>query len=184
MNNPNNFYLILPSNTPGFEGNRANKFRIQLPRTLKFDNSSWMVGLSNIIYPNSWDSLGTHEPQYLYIILHDREKQYRIPLPSGTYTDPADLESKLHAAMVKYVEDVLAEQEIERAELRKPPSQEQIDATQQPKTSRAKRSAEHEAAERDVQTEMQWIRGRRRGADAEKMPQMNPLVQKKLFWIS
>jgi len=51
MSNP--FYLIVPSNTPGFPDNRTNKFKIHLPKKLIFDGS-WVVGLTGIIYPNRY----------------------------------------------------------------------------------------------------------------------------------
>jgi hypothetical protein len=49
----NSFYLIVPSNTPGFPDNRTNKFKIHLPKKLIFDGS-WVVGLTGIIYPNRY----------------------------------------------------------------------------------------------------------------------------------
>lgn len=48
----NSFFVILPSNTPGFVGNKTNKFKVHLPKKLVFDGPGWMVGMSGIIYPN------------------------------------------------------------------------------------------------------------------------------------
>ena len=50
----NSFFVILPSNTPGFVDNKTNKFKVHLPKKLVFDGPGWMVGLSGIIYPNKW----------------------------------------------------------------------------------------------------------------------------------
>lgn len=48
----NSFFVIIPSNTPGFSDNKTNKFKIQLPKKLIFDGTGWCVGLAGIIYPN------------------------------------------------------------------------------------------------------------------------------------
>lgn len=48
----NSFYIIIPSNTPGFPNNKTNKFKIHLPKKLIFDGPGWVVGLTGIIYPN------------------------------------------------------------------------------------------------------------------------------------
>lgn len=48
----NSFYIILPSNAPGFPNNKTNKFKVHLPKKLNFEGSGWVVGLAGIIYPN------------------------------------------------------------------------------------------------------------------------------------
>lgn len=85
-----------------------------------------MVGLTKIIYQNNWDSLGTHDPQYLYLILHG--KQYRFPLPSGIYLYPAELETKFHSAMVQHVEDAIALQKDQTKTRAKRSPLEELDA--------------------------------------------------------
>ncbi|KAL3075977.1 hypothetical protein niasHT_037230 [Heterodera trifolii] len=40
----NSFFVILPSNTPGFVGNKTNKFKVHLPKKLVFDGPGWMLG--------------------------------------------------------------------------------------------------------------------------------------------
>jgi hypothetical protein len=48
----NSFYVIVPSNAPGFSDNKTNKFKVRLPKKLQFDGTGWVVGMSGIIYPN------------------------------------------------------------------------------------------------------------------------------------
>jgi len=50
----NSFYVIVPSNTPGFPNNKTNKFKVHLPKKLVFDGPGWVVGLAGIIYPNRY----------------------------------------------------------------------------------------------------------------------------------
>lgn len=54
----NSYYVIVPSNTPGFYDNRTNKFKVHLPKKLTFDGSGWVVGLAGIIYPNRYLKYG------------------------------------------------------------------------------------------------------------------------------
>ena len=46
------FYVIVPSNAPGFPDNKTNKFKLHLPKKLVFDGTGWVVGLAGIIDPN------------------------------------------------------------------------------------------------------------------------------------
>jgi hypothetical protein len=88
-----NFYVILPSNTGGAEGNRTNSFRVRLPRTLQF-NSDWSVGLAVLVYPHTWPSLGTTEEQFVRIVWKTGD-QIDIPLPSSNLQNPEELLKKL-----------------------------------------------------------------------------------------
>lgn len=90
------FYVMLPSNTQ-LEGNRTNSFRVHLPRTLQF-NSDWAVGLAVLVYPHSWPSLGTTEEQFVNIAWQNG-KSTRIPLPSNSFRNPAELLHRLHLTM-------------------------------------------------------------------------------------
>lgn len=92
------FFIILPSNSPG-PGNRTNRFRIRLPKTLQF-NGVWEVGLYSIVFPHSWPSIGTHEEQYMDIYLHTKQR-VRISVPAGSYLVPEDLERSLNSSTEK-----------------------------------------------------------------------------------
>ncbi|KAL3068870.1 hypothetical protein niasHT_030495 [Heterodera trifolii] len=102
----NSFFVILPSNTPGFVGNKTNKFKVHLPKKLMFDGAGWMVGLSGIIYPNSWAKLGTSDRQYVIVHLHDGRK-YRFRVPKGSFLSPQQLERGIHHGMIAEVERLL-----------------------------------------------------------------------------
>ncbi|KAL3095259.1 hypothetical protein niasHT_020410 [Heterodera trifolii] len=102
----NSFFVILPSNTPGFVGNKTNKFKVHLLKKLQFDGAGWMVGLSGIIYPNSWAKLGTSDRQYVIVHLHDGRK-YRFRVPKGSFLSPQQLERGIHHGMIAEVERLL-----------------------------------------------------------------------------
>ncbi|KAL3109564.1 hypothetical protein niasHT_018345 [Heterodera trifolii] len=102
----NSFFVILPSNTPGFVGNKTNKFKVHLPKKLQFDGAGWMVGLSGIIYPNSWAKLGTSDRQYVIVHLQDGRK-YRFRVPKGSFLSPQQLERGIHHGMIAEVERLL-----------------------------------------------------------------------------
>ncbi|KAL3081937.1 hypothetical protein niasHS_011911 [Heterodera schachtii] len=94
------------NNTPGFVGNKTNKFKVHLPKKLVFDGAGWMVGLSGIIYPNSWAKLGTSDRQYVIVHLHDGRK-YRFRVPKGSFLSPQQLERGLHHGMIAELERLL-----------------------------------------------------------------------------
>lgn len=90
------FYVVLPSNTP-VDGNRTNSFRVHLPRKLQF-NAQWSVGLAVLVYPHSWPSLGTSEPQFVRVEWQTGE-HIRIPVPAANIRNPAQLLDSLHHAL-------------------------------------------------------------------------------------
>jgi len=51
----NQFYMLLPSNTPEF-GNKSNNFRVRLPHTINLEGD-WEVALVEFVYPYSWNNL-------------------------------------------------------------------------------------------------------------------------------
>lgn len=59
------FDIYLLSNTKGHK-NSTSSFTVRLPRRLNF-TSSWLVGITNIIYPYSWPNIGTDDQQFLEI---------------------------------------------------------------------------------------------------------------------
>lgn len=92
------FYVILPSNTRG-EGNCTNSFKVRLPKKLKF-NSEWSVGLSVMVYPYSWPSLGTTEDQFVQIFWRSGET-LRLSIPASKFRRPQDLEKNLSESLTE-----------------------------------------------------------------------------------
>lgn len=104
------FYIVLPSNTC-VEGNRNNSFRVRLPRKLQF-NAQWSVGLAVLVYPHSWPSLGTTEPQYVRIEWEmpaleqpdhrddfGHHQQMEIAVPAAHLKSPGELLTRLRTAL-------------------------------------------------------------------------------------
>ena len=69
----NQFFVILPSDTPGYDDNRPNKFRIHLPKSIDFQGN-WVAALHSITYPISWHNLGSVDQQWMDIYLKDGKK--------------------------------------------------------------------------------------------------------------
>jgi hypothetical protein len=92
------FYVHLPSNTP-VEGNKTNSFKVRLPKTLRF-NSQWVVGLTVIVYPHSWPTLGTSEEQWLSIVWKDGALS-TLTVPHQNLQSPIELENHLRQVMVE-----------------------------------------------------------------------------------
>lgn len=93
---------MLPSNcngggSSGDGGNRTNSFRVRLPRKLVF-NSQWCVGLAVLVYPHSWLSLGTSEPQWVRVEWQTGE-HLDIPVPAANLKQPQELAKQLDAAL-------------------------------------------------------------------------------------
>src|SRR5437762_964136 len=97
------FYIILPSDTLDPATNRANKFTVRLPQTLRF-NSTWHCGLVTISYPLSHATLGTTSEQAIYIQSKDERYTWphslvRVPVESKSYTTPQQLDATLNRAI-------------------------------------------------------------------------------------
>uniref|UniRef100_A0A183BNZ5 Uncharacterized protein n=1 Tax=Globodera pallida TaxID=36090 RepID=A0A183BNZ5_GLOPA len=90
------FYIVLPSNT-NVDGNRTNSYRVHLPRKLQF-NSQWSVGLAVLVYPHSWPTLGTSEPQFVRVEWQTGEHVH-IPVPAGSVSNPQELLESLHRTL-------------------------------------------------------------------------------------
>ena len=86
----NQFYVLLPSNTPGYPENSPNKYRVHLPKPIKFDGS-WVCGVHSIIYTHSWPSIGTTEQQWIEIKLKNG-KRIRVSIPRYSYSSAKQLE--------------------------------------------------------------------------------------------
>ncbi|KAL3103958.1 hypothetical protein niasHT_030116 [Heterodera trifolii] len=106
-NGGRNSYFKTENNTPGFVGNKTNKFKVHLPKKLVFDGPGWMVGMSGIIYPNSWATVGTLEKQYVVVHLRDGRK-FRFRVPRGSFLSPQQLERGMHHGMKKAEDERLA----------------------------------------------------------------------------
>ncbi|KAL3121365.1 hypothetical protein niasHT_008347 [Heterodera trifolii] len=102
-NGGRNSYFKTENNTPGFVGNKTNKFKVHLPKKLVFDGPGWMVGMSGIIYPNSWATVGTLEKQYVVVHLRDGRK-FRFRVPRGSFFSPQQLERGMHHGMIAEME--------------------------------------------------------------------------------
>lgn len=98
----NTFFVFLPSNTPNNEANlttpnypnnRPNKFRVRLPKPLRF-NGNWVCGLHSISFAYSWPStIGTLDEQFINIHFKHKDKQriIQIPVPKASHTTVDDL---------------------------------------------------------------------------------------------
>lgn len=104
----NAFYIYLPSDTknPSFD-NKSNKFRVILPKPLRF-NSTWLCGLSSIIYPRSFASIGTSEEQFIKLYIRDPKlgdpffsSIVVVPFQRGTY----DTIESLHQHLITAFQD-------------------------------------------------------------------------------
>ncbi|KAL3093247.1 hypothetical protein niasHS_005142 [Heterodera schachtii] len=105
-NGGRNTFFKTENNTPGFVGNKTNKFKVHLPKKLVFDGPGWMVGMSGIIYPNSWATVGTLERQYVVVHLRDGRK-FRFRVPRGSFLSPQQLERGMHHGMIAEMERLL-----------------------------------------------------------------------------
>lgn len=105
MNSRDDFYVILPSNSPG-DGNQTSRYTVRLPDTVELD-SSWTVALSSIMYPISFVAMGSEEPAWVTIHYENRRKN-RVYLPAVSYSGTKDLEIGLNSyfnQVISYHED-------------------------------------------------------------------------------
>ena len=91
----NSFYVYLPSNTPEYPNNSANKFRVRLPKTLVF-NGNWVCGLHIISFPYSWPAtIGALDEQWITIhFVNDAglQQRLRLPIAEGSHENVQELE--------------------------------------------------------------------------------------------
>uniref|UniRef100_A0A914L9M3 Uncharacterized protein n=1 Tax=Meloidogyne incognita TaxID=6306 RepID=A0A914L9M3_MELIC len=96
------FYVILPSNTGGVEGNTTSKFTVRMPDTLELD-SSWTVALSNIIYPFSFSLFGDSEEQESITVFRRYGNELypiRIEIPDLSFASEEALEESINAVLL------------------------------------------------------------------------------------
>src|SRR5688572_26609180 len=90
------FYLTLNSNVE-YPGNNSSRFTVPLAKKINF-NARWCVGLSEIIFPHSWPTLGTTENQYIEIFW-----KYgiviQIPLEPATFSTRQEFERQIIASI-------------------------------------------------------------------------------------
>ena len=103
----NQFYVLLPSNTPGYPENSPNKFRVHLPKPINLDGS-WACGVHSIIYTHSWPTIGTTEQQWIEIRLKSG-KRIRTSIPRYSYASAKQLEHTIQGNILRGVEENLNE---------------------------------------------------------------------------
>ena len=103
----NQFYVLLPSNTPGYPDNSPNKYRVHLPKPIRFDGS-WVCGVHSIIYTHSWPTIGTTEQQWIEIRLKNGKK-IRVSIPRYSYASAKQLEYTIQGNILKGIEENLNE---------------------------------------------------------------------------
>ena len=82
----NGFYITLPSNACAatFPNNKSSDYTIQLARALDLPGA-WEVGLVEIQYPHSWDTLTT--TARFELCTADMQHRFRYVLNPGYYAD-------------------------------------------------------------------------------------------------
>lgn len=75
----NNFYITIPSNVlrPDQVENKTSNYTSYLPQGIEL-SGKWVVGLTEIIYPNSWYSLDDEECKLKYIDDNGKEFFFNI----------------------------------------------------------------------------------------------------------
>ena len=95
----NTFFVVLPSNTKSYETNKPCKFRVRLPNKIVLDGN-YTVALQSIIYPNTWNAIGTTESQFLQINLNDGQS-FKYQIPKGSYLTAEQLAENLHLGIIR-----------------------------------------------------------------------------------
>lgn len=96
-------HVYLTSNDPSYPENRQNKFRSHLAVPVNCEQGVWLVGLESIQFPHTWNTIGTHEQQYVTAILVNGEA-IEIPIPGGVFVTPAELQYAVNDAVGKVTE--------------------------------------------------------------------------------
>src|SRR5690242_15007053 len=85
------YIITLPSNAPGNANNTISNYITALPQTLNL-HGNWEVGLAEIIYVNSADTIAERLP----IEVHRRDGKVDVfHVPPGNYETPAKLTAML-----------------------------------------------------------------------------------------
>ena len=96
------FYLTLPSNSSYFGKQPMNNYKTKLATTLNINREDWEVGLSEIIYPYTWNNLQTNATITIFVSnLHKDPKQYKLKQKTLTlrisyYKDVSSLVDKVN----------------------------------------------------------------------------------------
>lgn len=106
----NTQYVILPSNAQGTnavpqpEGNKSSKFTINLGQTLRLPGT-WLCGLVSLIYPRSYEPIGSNERQYIKVSYAEEDrgnglmgpyKEVTMYFPKRPYLTAEELEMALN----------------------------------------------------------------------------------------
>ena len=85
------FYVTLPSNTKSSQDNKTNDFLIELSKPLNLDGV-WEVGLAEISYPFSWNTLGvSKKAQDRNMVFKKGAVARGFNIPPGHYDSPQEL---------------------------------------------------------------------------------------------
>lgn len=101
------FFIVLPSNSRSYGTNKNNKFRVRLPHKIVLDGN-YVVALQSIIYPNTWNAIGTDESQFMQIYLTDG-RVFKFKIPNGSYLTPEQLAKNLHKGILRELRRVRQE---------------------------------------------------------------------------
>jgi len=89
------FYLTLPSNVGGQDNTTAH-FRTELPETISLPGE-WMVALTEIQYPFSWNNVGFNSPKDgTLVIQRFKGSKVSVKIPLMDYPDPEALVSTIN----------------------------------------------------------------------------------------
>ena len=79
-------FLTLPSNSSMdiFPENKVSDYMVHLPKEINL-SGSWELGLSEILYPNSWYNIDTNKCYIFYLL---GAVQFFAVLPAGYYQQP------------------------------------------------------------------------------------------------
>jgi hypothetical protein len=108
------FYVTLPSNTKE-RGNLTGDYVCNLPDPISL-SGDWQVGLAEITYANSWDTLSSayitlHTFNYSDITKSENEARPHgsyVPIPDGHYGTIESLIKAIHVAIEKFWNDEIA----------------------------------------------------------------------------
>lgn len=92
------FYLTLPSNSSKniFPDNKLHSFRIKLQKSLPISQGKWVVGLSEIQFPQSWYNITN---AWIRIRVAQNSDPFECMLKDGYYQDIEELLSYIHGIL-------------------------------------------------------------------------------------
>jgi len=97
----NECYIVLPSNSKGFDDNTTSSFSVRLPYQLTL-MGKWELALTELVYPHTWKTLrgDKHEEDNIIWMKWGPNSQYTYAIvPAGHYADIFDLLKGLRQAL-------------------------------------------------------------------------------------